>query len=153
MMWSRGDGPERITANGGCAPASYPRARLFPGRGRNGGRFWLFRRGDGVDGETGDLSWWMHGAFGMTAYVELQATTHFSFLRGASSPDELFAAAAMQGHAALGIADRGSVAGMVQALAGAEGDRRPPDRGHTARSRRWPRRAALPDGPSPPGRA
>ena len=27
-------------------------------------------------------------------YVELQVTSHFSFLRGASSPDELFAAAA-----------------------------------------------------------
>ncbi len=31
-------------------------------------------------------------------YVELQVTTHFSFLRGASSPEELFAAAALLGH-------------------------------------------------------
>jgi error-prone DNA polymerase len=51
----------------------------------------------------------------MTTYVELQVTSHFSFLRGASSPDELFAAAALQGHAALGIVDRGSVAGLVRA--------------------------------------
>lgn len=29
-----------------------------------GGRFWLFRRGDGVEAATGDLSWWMHGLFG-----------------------------------------------------------------------------------------
>jgi len=48
-------------------------------------------------------------------YVELQVTTHFSFLRGASSPDELFAAAALQGHKALGVADLGSVAGVVRA--------------------------------------
>ena len=48
-------------------------------------------------------------------YTELQTTTHFSFLRGASSPDELFAAAALLGLPALGIADRNSVAGMVRA--------------------------------------
>jgi protein ImuB len=29
-----------------------------------GGRYWIFRRGDGVDGATGDHSWWLHGAFG-----------------------------------------------------------------------------------------
>jgi error-prone DNA polymerase len=50
----------------------------------------------------------------MTTYVELQVTSHFSFLRGASSPEELFAAAACQGHTALGLADRGSVAGVVR---------------------------------------
>jgi error-prone DNA polymerase len=48
-------------------------------------------------------------------YVELHATTHFSFLRGASSPDELFAAAALLGLPALGVTDRNSVAGMVRA--------------------------------------
>ncbi len=48
-------------------------------------------------------------------YVELQTTTHFSFLRGASSPDELFAAAALLGLPALGVVDRNSVAGMVRA--------------------------------------
>ncbi|MBY8823449.1 error-prone DNA polymerase [Sphingomonas colocasiae] len=47
-------------------------------------------------------------------YVELQATSHFSFLRGASSPEELFAAAALLGHQALGLVDHGSVAGMVR---------------------------------------
>jgi error-prone DNA polymerase len=50
----------------------------------------------------------------MTTYVELQVISHFSFLRGASSPEELFAAAACQGHSALGLADWGSVAGVVR---------------------------------------
>jgi error-prone DNA polymerase len=45
---------------------------------------------------------------------ELQVTTHFSFLRGASSPEELFAAAALLGIPALGIVDRGSLAGIVR---------------------------------------
>src|SRR5215467_11619472 len=48
-------------------------------------------------------------------YVELQCTSHFSFLRGASSCDELFAEAAKLGIEALGIADRNSLAGMVRA--------------------------------------
>jgi error-prone DNA polymerase len=56
----------------------------------------------------------------MTIYVELQTTSHFSFLRGASSPEELFAAAACLGHTALGLCDRGSVAGMVRGLSGQE---------------------------------
>ena len=55
-----------------------------------------------------------------TTYVELQTTSHFSFLRGASSPEELFAAAALIGHSALGLCDRGSVAGMVRGLSGQE---------------------------------
>jgi error-prone DNA polymerase len=48
-------------------------------------------------------------------YVELQCTSHFSFLRGASSCDELFAQAAGLGIEALGIADRNSLAGLVRA--------------------------------------
>lgn len=48
-------------------------------------------------------------------YVELQATSHFSFLRGASSCDELFAAAALLGIEALAIVDRNSLAGIVRA--------------------------------------
>ncbi len=51
-------------------------------------------------------------------YVELQVTSHFSFLRGASSPEELFAAAALMGHSALGVADLGTVAGIVRAWQG-----------------------------------
>ncbi|MBY5713318.1 error-prone DNA polymerase [Rhizobium leguminosarum] len=49
-------------------------------------------------------------------YAELQTTTHFSFLRGASSADELFATAKQMGIEALGIVDRNSLAGIVRAL-------------------------------------
>jgi error-prone DNA polymerase len=49
------------------------------------------------------------------SYAELQVTSHFSFLRGASSCEELFATAANLGIEALGIVDRNSVAGMVRA--------------------------------------
>ena len=48
-------------------------------------------------------------------YIELQCTSHFSFLRGASSCDELFAQAAKLGVEALAIVDRNSVAGIVRA--------------------------------------
>src|SRR5215211_7872150 len=48
-------------------------------------------------------------------YAELQVTTHFSFLRGASSAEELFAQAAMLGIPALGVVDRNSIAGIVRA--------------------------------------
>ncbi len=53
-------------------------------------------------------------------WSELQATTHFSFLRGASAPEELFATAALMGMPALGVTDRNSVAGVVRALVAAE---------------------------------
>jgi error-prone DNA polymerase len=48
-------------------------------------------------------------------YVELQCTSHFSFLRGASSCDELFAQAATLGIEALAIVNRNSLAGIVRA--------------------------------------
>jgi error-prone DNA polymerase len=54
------------------------------------------------------------------AYAELQITTHFSFLRGASSVEELFAEAALLGISALGITDRNSLAGIVRAHEAAE---------------------------------
>ncbi|MET3997125.1 DNA polymerase III alpha subunit [Bradyrhizobium sp. S3.9.2] len=49
------------------------------------------------------------------SYAELQVTTHFSFLRGASSAEELFSTAANLGIEALGIVDRNSLAGIVRA--------------------------------------
>jgi error-prone DNA polymerase len=52
-------------------------------------------------------------------YAELQVTTQFSFLRGASSSDELFETAAQLGLPALGVADRNTLAGMVRAHAAA----------------------------------
>ena len=53
----------------------------------------------------------------MTAarYVELQCTSHFSFLRVASSCEELFEQAAALGIEALAIVDRNSLAGVVRA--------------------------------------
>ncbi|MER8523333.1 hypothetical protein [Mesorhizobium sp. M0633] len=50
---------------------------------------------------------------GATRYAELQVTSHFSFLRGASSCEELFAQAALLGIEALAIVDRNSLAGIV----------------------------------------
>jgi error-prone DNA polymerase len=52
---------------------------------------------------------------GVARYVELQCTSHFSFLRGASSCDELFAHAAALGIEAVAIVDRNSLAGIVRA--------------------------------------
>ncbi|GAB1584111.1 error-prone DNA polymerase [Phyllobacterium phragmitis] len=48
-------------------------------------------------------------------YAELQVTSHFSFLRGASSCEELFAQASLMGIEALGIVDHNSLAGIVRA--------------------------------------
>src|SRR3954462_10690410 len=48
-------------------------------------------------------------------YVALQVTSHFSFLRGVSSCEELFAQAALLGVEALAIVDRNSLAGVVRA--------------------------------------
>src|SRR5438132_9178604 len=50
-----------------------------------------------------------------SGYAELQATSNFSFLRGASHPDELVVTAAALGHGAIAITDRNSVAGLVRA--------------------------------------
>src|ERR1700740_1973309 len=51
----------------------------------------------------------------MSAYAELAVTTNFSFLRGASHPQELVAHADELGLTAIGIADRNSFAGAVRA--------------------------------------
>ncbi|MCP5412333.1 MAG: error-prone DNA polymerase [Alphaproteobacteria bacterium] len=49
------------------------------------------------------------------SYVELAVTTNFSFLRGASHPQEFVTQAAALGYPAIGIADRNSLAGVVRA--------------------------------------
>ena len=54
-------------------------------------------------------------AIRMTEYVELQVTTNFSFLRGASHPAELVFQAAALGHPAIAVTDRNSLAGVVRA--------------------------------------
>ena len=51
----------------------------------------------------------------MTAYAELQVTTNFSFLQGASHAEELVTTAAELGHAAIAVTDRNALAGVVRA--------------------------------------
>jgi error-prone DNA polymerase len=48
-------------------------------------------------------------------YAELAVTTNFSFLRGASHPEEMVARAAELGLSGIGITDRNSLAGVVRA--------------------------------------
>ncbi len=53
----------------------------------------------------------------MTAYAELAVTSNFTFLRGASHPEELVSRAAELGLEAIAITDRNSLAGVVRAFA------------------------------------
>ena len=48
-------------------------------------------------------------------YTELQVTTNFSFLRGASHPEEIVEQAALYGYTSIAITDRNSFAGIVRA--------------------------------------
>ncbi|WP_431862412.1 error-prone DNA polymerase [Azospirillum sp.] len=48
-------------------------------------------------------------------YAELQVTTNYTFLEGASHADELALAAATLGHAAIAVTDRNTLAGVVRA--------------------------------------
>ena len=48
-------------------------------------------------------------------YAELHCTSNFSFLRGASHPEELVQAAATLGYEALAITDHGTLSGIVRA--------------------------------------
>jgi len=54
------------------------------------------------------------------AYAELAVTTNFSFLRGASHPNEFILQAVALGLTGIGIADRNSVAGVVRAYSALE---------------------------------
>ena len=49
------------------------------------------------------------------AFAELWCLSNFSFLRGASKPEELVARAKHLGYAALALSDECSMAGMVRA--------------------------------------
>ncbi len=61
----RGDGPERIHGEWWKRTGERDAVRdYFRVEDDAGARFWLFRRGDGVDPRTGDLSWWMQGGCG-----------------------------------------------------------------------------------------
>ncbi|MCW3464942.1 error-prone DNA polymerase [Chitinophaga nivalis] len=54
-------------------------------------------------------------------YTELQITTNFSFLRGASHPEELVEQALSLGYTAIAITDHNTLAGIVRAHAAARG--------------------------------
>ncbi|MCA3560223.1 MAG: error-prone DNA polymerase [Aestuariivirga sp.] len=56
----------------------------------------------------------------MTSYAELQCTSNFSFLRGASHPEEIAMQAKHLGLAALAVTDRNTLAGVVRAHAAAK---------------------------------
>src|SRR6185503_15806120 len=56
----------------------------------------------------------------LPAYAELHCLSNFSFLRGASQPQELALRAAALGYSALAITDECSVAGVVRAYAAAK---------------------------------
>jgi error-prone DNA polymerase len=57
----------------------------------------------------------------MMSYSELQITSNFSFLRGASHPEELVEQAAAYGYKKIAITDRNTLAGIVRAHAAAKG--------------------------------
>ena len=61
----KGDGPERIYGEWWKRGAERDAVRdYFRVEDETGARFWLFRRGDGDDSRTGDLSWWIQGGCG-----------------------------------------------------------------------------------------
>lgn len=60
----KADGPERIYGEWWKHLSEAESVRdYFQVEDESGARFWLFRRGDGLDPRTGDLSWYIHGVF------------------------------------------------------------------------------------------
>ncbi|EJL23528.1 nucleotidyltransferase/DNA polymerase involved in DNA repair [Novosphingobium sp. AP12] len=60
-----GEGPERVHGEWWSSASEMWAVRdYFMVETAGGERFWLFRRGDGIDAPTGDLSWYLHGVFG-----------------------------------------------------------------------------------------
>ena len=61
----RADGPERVHGEWWKHAAEAAHVRdYFRVEDEEGRRYWLFRRGDGEQSVTGDLSWYLHGVFG-----------------------------------------------------------------------------------------
>ena len=59
-----GDGPERIHGEWWRRDAEVWAVRdYYRVEDAEGGRYWVFRRGDGLQSDTGDLTWWIHGVF------------------------------------------------------------------------------------------
>src|SRR5690606_38093088 len=97
--------------------AAGPHPRLLPGRGRAGpallavpGRP-LRPRGRGPGAVLVDAR---DVSMTAPAYAELGVRTNFSFLEGASHPGEMARQARALGLAALGVADRNTLAGVVR---------------------------------------
>ena len=86
-----------------------------------GARVWLYREGLYGREAARNPRWYLQGCLRecevMSAYAELAVTTNFSFLRGASTAEELVLRAKELGLVGIGIADRNSVAGVVRAHA------------------------------------
>jgi protein ImuB len=62
---TRADGPERIFGEWWKRERETDLVRdYFQLEDADGGRFWLYRTGDGLDPATGSLRWYMHGLFG-----------------------------------------------------------------------------------------
>ncbi|MBU6496885.1 MAG: DNA polymerase Y family protein [Rhodospirillales bacterium] len=60
----RADGPERIAGEWWRRDAETSAVRdYWAVEDEAGRRYWLFRRGDGTDPASGDLSWYLHGFF------------------------------------------------------------------------------------------
>jgi protein ImuB len=58
------DGPERVYGEWWRQESEQAAIRdYFQVEDHEGARFWLFRKGDGEDPGTGDLSWYLHGIF------------------------------------------------------------------------------------------
>src|SRR5215213_9371779 len=63
----------------------------------------------------GSRDTWRRGYRMIPNYAELHCLSNFSFLRGASGPEELIERAAELGYSALALTDECSVAGVVRA--------------------------------------
>jgi protein ImuB len=60
----RADGPERIHGEWWRRDSERLAVRdYYQVEDEHGARFWLYRSGDGVDPETGNLAWFLHGIF------------------------------------------------------------------------------------------
>ena len=127
------DGPERLSPEWWKPDSRNAVRDYYRVEDSSGRRFWIYR-----EGRSG---WRLHGIFGRSSvraepdaperrkrsgdlsrqsacapsYAELAVTTNFSFLRGASHPEELVARAAALGLSAIAITDRNTLAGVVRA--------------------------------------
>ena len=115
---AKAEGPERISPEWWSGEEKIPTARdYYRVEDEKGQRFWLYReRVNGEDEERRcSCMGCSHDAIAEPAYAELVAASNFSFLRGASNPEELAETASGLSYKALAICDRNTVAGVVRA--------------------------------------